>query len=315
MISILLASYNGEKFITEQLDSLYRQTVQDFKLFICDDKSTDNTVSIISGYAEKRPGKISIEQNENNTGGAKHNFMKMMIEHKDDYVMLCDQDDVWLPDKIEKSLRKMHEMEQEFGKDTPILVHSDLKVVDRDLKKFSSSYQKTARLNYAKKSLNKLVTMNMATGCTAIYNRALADLITAEPDFYVIHDWWLALIAISFGKIGTIFEPTVLYRQHGDNDIGAKKVLSTGYIHYFLTHLDIMSEKVYNTYLQAGAFLRLYSDKLTEDQRILLKSFASIPNLSRLKRLKTIAKHKTYLHGFARNTALMIIILKRQLSI
>ena len=115
MISILLATYNGERYIAGQIESVLAQTYQDFKLYICDDKSTDGTYSIITEYAARYPGKIIATQNEVNSGGAKFNFLNMMVEFNDDYIMLCDQDDVWLPNKVEVSLKKITEMESEFG--------------------------------------------------------------------------------------------------------------------------------------------------------------------------------------------------------
>jgi len=232
MISILLATYNGEQYITGLIESLLSQIFRDYKLYIRDDNSTDGTYPIITGYAAKNPGKIFVSQNEENVGGAKNNFIKMMIGHKDDYIMLCDQDDIWLPDKIEKSLSKIKEIEQESGLTTPIMVHTDLTVVDEDLNVISMSYEKMSNKDFDQNSLKSTVTMNNAAGCTIIYNRALADLIQAEPEFIVMHDWWVSLIAASFGKIGVINEPTVLYRQHRGNVSGPKKVLSFRYVFF-----------------------------------------------------------------------------------
>ena len=312
MISILLASYNGEKYIAEQIQSVLSQTVQDFKLLINDDRSTDSTFAIILEYAQRCPEKIFVSKNRKNTGGAKHNFLKMIIEHKDDYIMLCDQDDVWLPDKVQKSLDEIRAMEQKHGTNTPILVHSDLKVVDANLNVISLSYEKMANTSFAKRSLNNLLTMNIAAGCTAMYNRALAGLIASEPDYFVIHDWWLALTASAFGRIGTIHEPTILYRQHGNNDIGAKKVLSFGYIRYVLTHLDEMAVKVNNSYKQAGSFLKFYHDLLSVKQRELLQAYMLIPRLSGIGRLKTVFKHKTFMHSFSRKVAQILILLRER---
>ena len=286
--------------------------MQDFVLRIRDDRSSDSTFAIASEYARKYPGKVFAEQNLENSGGAKRNFMKMMIDYKDEYVMLCDQDDVWLPDKIEKSLEKMKEMERKYGKQTPILVHTDLKVVDENLDIISQSYKKMANSSYKKNALNNVVTMNIVTGSTALYNRALADEIMVEPDFYVIHDWWLALTAAALGKMGAIYEPTALYRQHGDNDIGAKKVLSPGYIVYVLTHLDKMSEKVNDSYKQAGSFLSYYKNRLTGDEKKLLEAYSKIPEMSRFGRLRTVMKHKTFMHSFSRKAARMILLLKER---
>ena len=312
MISILMAAYNCEKYIAEQIESILAQTEKNIKLYIYDDKSTDSTFQIITAYANKHPDKIEASQNKENTGGAKHNFMKMMISHKDDYIMLSDHDDIWLPEKIQKSLEKIKEIEQEYGTQTPALVHTNLKVVDEDLREISPSYEGMTNRDYEKKALKNMITMNNAAGCTTIYNRALADLITTEPEYMVIHDWWLALMAAAFGKIGVIHEPTILYRQHGGNDIGAKKVLSPRYIRYCLTHIDEISKKIADSYKQAGSFLKQFNETLTEDQREMLKAYASIPGLPRIRRMATIVKHKTYLHGLSRKAVLFMLFLKEK---
>jgi len=309
MISILLATYNGEKYIAGQIESLLSQTFRDFKLYICDDKSTDGTYEIITVYAEKYPELIFASQNDENVGGAKYNFVKMMIGHKDDYVMLCDQDDIWLPDKIEKSINKIKAIEVEADTETPVMVHTDLTVVNGDLCVISSSYEKMSNKDFGKNALNYTLTMNNAAGCSMIYNRALADLIQAEPDFIVMHDWWVSLIAAAFGRIGVIHEPTVLHRKHDDNVSGAKKVLSFKYVFYVLTHLKTMAGKINDSYKQAGAFLEVYRDKLTGEMLDLLDAYSSVPGLSRVKKLRTVMKYRTYMHGFARKVAQVMILL------
>jgi len=309
MVSILLAAYNGERYITGQIESLLAQTFQDFKLYIRDDKSTDGTYSIIEKFASENPGRIISELNETNTGGTKYNFMNMMIDHRDDYIMLCDQDDVWLPDKIEKSLDKMKALEKKCGRHTPVLVYTDLKVVNDTLDLISSSYEKMSNKDFRKSSLSFTVTMNNAAGCTIMYNRALGNMIQAVPEFIVMHDWWLALIAAAFGETGVIRTPTVLYRQHGDNIKGAKKVLSPVYIFYVLTHLKTMAAMIDDSYRQAGSFLSHYDNKLTGEQLELLKAYSSIPDMSRFRKLRTVFKHKTFMHGFARKAAQVMILL------
>lgn len=309
MVSILLASYNGEKYIAEQIESLLGQTIQDFTLFVCDDQSTDDTFAIINEYAQKYSDKIFVYQNEKNTGGAKHNFIKMMVERKDNYIMLCDQDDVWLPDKIEKSLLKIRELEAIYGTDEPLLVHTDLKVVDKNLNVISSSFVKMSRTNYEKKTLNHLLTRNIAAGCTQIYNKAMADLIFAEPEYMVVHDWWIALIASAFGKISAIYEPTILYRQHGSNSIGAKKELSFANIYYRLTNFKKMADTVKGTYTQAKSFLSLYYDRLSHEQQDLLGAYASIPRRSIAGRMRILFKYKVFMYGFMRKFAQILIVL------
>ena len=137
-------------------------------------------------------------------------------------------------------------------------------------------------------------------------------MVRDEPDFFVIHDWWLALTASAFGKIGAVKEPTVLYRQHSGNDMGAKRVLSPGYIYYVLTHLDKMAAIIDSSYKQSASFYKACEDILSEKQMNLLIDYASIPKLSRLRRIQTVLKNKTLLHGFARQTAQFALLLKER---
>jgi len=309
MISILLPTYNGEKHITGLIESLLTQTVGDFKLIISDDRSTDGTFQIVKEYCAKYPDIILAGQNAENTGGAQYNFMKMMVGYKDDYLMLCDQDDVWWPEKIEKTLAKMKELESAYGASTPLLVHTDLKVVDENLNIISPSYRKMSNTGYKFNALNNLLTMNIPTGCTIMYNRALSDLITAEPGYMVMHDWWLSLTAAAFAKIAAIDEPTVLYRQHSENSVGAKRARSPGYVRYVLTHIDVMAEKINNSYRQAASFLEMYGGKLTEEQKELVTAHASMPGLTKSGKLRTMFKYNTFLYGAARKIAQVIVLI------
>jgi len=308
MISILMAAYNGENYVARQIDSLLEQTNQDFNLYICDDVSTDKTFSIISRYAEENSGKITVSRNVKNTGSAKNNFLDMMIKHKDDYVMLCDQDDIWLPKKIEQTLAKMKEMESKFGKNTPILVHTDLTVVKDNLKVISKSFKLAMNADYSKTELRNQVIQNTMTGCTAMYNRALADLITTVPRYFVMHDWWLSLVASAFGKIGSINEQTVLYRQHTKNEVGAKDVRTLRYKLDRILHYRKVKEAINITYMQADSFLRTYFEKLSVDQRKLLTKYSDIPNHLKPVRIYRIFRLGTHKNGFSRRVAHIIFI-------
>ena len=309
MISIILPTYNGEKFIAELIESILAQSVKDFKLYIFDDLSTDNTYEIVSDFASRYPDLIIAEQNDTNSGGAGQNFIKLMMRIRNDYIMLCDQDDVWLDDKIELTLEKMKEMEQEFGSAMPVLVHTDLTVTDEKLRVISESYKDMANIKFKFTKLNNLISMNVPTGCTIMYNHALSLLITAEPDFMVMHDWWVALIAATFGKIGSIEAQTVLYRQHGKNSVGAKKVLSLKYITYVLSHIGVMAQKLNDSYRQARSFLKIYSKQLNGVQLELVSAHAYMPRRTRFGKIISLFKYNTFLCGTARKVAQVIVIL------
>jgi len=309
MISIILTTYNGERFIAEQIDSILSQSYKDFRLFIFDDLSTDNTFAIISDYARRYPETVFVEQNAVNTGGAHHNFIRQIVRVRNDYVMLCDQDDVWMDDKIELTYERMLEMEQRHGKDTPVMVHTDLAVTDENLQMVSESYKTMANIDYSFNRLNNLVSMNIVTGCTIMYNRALAEHFTAVPDFMVMHDWWVSLVAATFGEIGSVEGQTVLYRQHEFNSVGAKNVLSLRYISYVLSHIGIMSGKLNDSYRQARSFLKIYSDQLNGVQLELLSAHAFMSRRSRIGKIVSLIRYNTFLCGFARKVAQIIVVL------
>ena len=309
MISILLASYNGEQFIADQIRSILSQTVQDFKLYINDDASTDGTWQIISDFAEEHPEKIFISQSDKNSGGAKHNFLKMMVEIKDDYVMLCDQDDVWLSDKIEKTFAKIVEMEREYGAETPLLAHTDLSIVNENLEIISPSYRVVMNADFSRTSLRNMISQTTVAGCAVMYNRALADKIRSAPDFTVMHDWWLLLTASAFGKIGFIEDQTILYRQHSNNEVGAGDMRTLRFKFHKLLRNSEIKKALCETYIQAACFLEVYNDKLLSEQIKLLQRYSNIPNkCCKVARMAEVCRLGSLKNGFSRKIAHLMYI-------
>ena len=278
-VDILLATYNGGAFLKAQIESLFQQTHGNWRVLARDDGSTDNTVEILRNYADRHPDRfILVEDAEGNLGYVA-NFARLIERSTARYIALCDQDDVWLPDKLTLCLTRLSEMETRHGADTPLLVHSDLKVVDRDLAPIGPSFWRSRGIDAEHgSSLNRLLSQNVATGCTAIFNRPVAALCNPMPEQAVAHDWWVALVAGAFGKIGHIAAPTILYRQHGRNTIGARSFLPR---HLFrraveaISGIDAQGREFQDSYGQARAFLEQFADRLTEDQRTLLADFAS----------------------------------------
>ena len=308
MISILMATYNGEKYLKEQIDSLLSQTFSDFTLWISDDVSTDVTWDILTTYAQQYPEKINISQRERNSGSPWPNFLDLMISIKDDYIMLCDQDDVWLPDKIEKTLKKMQEMEKAYGSDMPILVHTDLIVVDQDLQTLNASYKHAMNSDFCRTGFNQVLIQNTVTGCTAMYNRALGALLDAKPQYCVMHDWWLKLVASAFGKIGHLDDKTIFYRQHGKNEVGAKDVRRLSYKINRLLNGGSIKEAIRITYPQAESFLTVYSKRLTDEQKSIIRKYCSISQLGKWGRWRTIRELKSLKSGISRNIAYFIFV-------
>lgn len=298
MISILMAAYNGEKYIAEQIDSILSQTVQDFTLFITDDCSTDRTFEILKEYAARKPDKIKIRRNDSNSGGAKENFLRLLSEHThDEHVMLADQDDIWKHEKIKVTLEEMRIAEGRYGEVTPILVHTDLTVVDADGTVASSSLNKALDLEMEKTTLISQVVQNTVTGCTVMVNAALMKLFrTAEQ--CIMDDWWLGLIATAFGKRMYLPECTVLYRQHGSNSVGAKQVRSFRYMVRKLFNPQQTIEKVQLTYIQARTFQTIYSDLLDDEQKRILAAYTAIPQYNKIQRCSELRRIGALRNGF-----------------
>ncbi len=308
-ISILMATYNGERYVAEQLDALFGQSMQDFDLYVRDDCSTDGTVRVLRGYEQRYPGRIHVVVNQQNSGSAKTNFMRLILEHKNAYVMLCDQDDVWQPDKIERELKAMRDAEKEFGQDTPLLLHTDLQVADEHLHTRPASFREMEKLHYELNTLNRLLVQNIVTGCTAMMNRALADKICEMPDFCMMHDWWLALVASVFGKIVSMEAyRSVLYRQHSANQIGAEKALSMGYFARRLQRAKAVRTKLWSTCQQAACFESCFANQLPRDARDMLCAYARVPSVSKLERIRTLVRYRIWKHGFLRSMGQMIYI-------
>ncbi len=218
-IDILLATYNGEKYLKDQLDSILNQTYNNFRLLISDDCSTDKTRNILEEYKNK-DNRIELFFQKNNLGVIRNfEFLLNKVENK--YYMFSDQDDIWKEFKIEKSVKKIEESDSD-------LVYSDLEVVDENLKVKYDSYWKLKGFYKKIKKYNNFESLylnNFVTGCTIISKKELIKKFLPLPNTskYVLHDYWITLIISQDGKISYIEEPLIRYRQHKNNKVGSKK--------------------------------------------------------------------------------------------
>lgn len=221
MITILLATYNSSKYIREQIDSLLNQTYKDWRLIIRDDLSNDSTMGIIQDYIRQYPDKISILDNQGVSKRAYLNFVELMKNVESEYYMFCDHDDVWLPNKIEISMMRMKKVEKP---DVPVIVHTDMKVVDQDLNLIHNSFWAYSRLLPERTSFKEMVLCNSSNGCTMLFNHKAKEVAMPNIAYATMHDMLVnQSVAANGGIISAIYEPTVLYRQHIDNVVGASK--------------------------------------------------------------------------------------------
>ena len=294
-IAILMATYNGEKYICQQIDSILSQTCKDWELYIHDDGSTDNTIAAVESYVEKYPDKIHLIDGKS-TGGAKYNFFYLFGQVEAPYYMTCDQDDVWLDKKIELTYDKMLTIENKA--DVPCLVYTELRVVDSELNTIADTMSGYQSLDCHKRTINQFILQNSVTGCTMMVNMALRDkmLHITDIDNTIMHDWWAALVAAQFGKTAFIDEPTILYRQHGDNSLGALGINKLSYIVRRVWQKKQIQESMRLGRLQAREFAKTYN--LPADS--LAVRYAALEGKSRLVRQRFYKENDMYKTGTMR---------------
>lgn len=265
LVSILLSTYNSELFLKEQIDSLLSQTFKTWFLYIRDDGSTDNTVLLIEDYCKKYDNIILIKD-ELIKLGANGSFIRLLSAVQSKYYMFCDHDDVWLPYKIEKTLQKMSEAES-ANPGKPILIFTDLKVVDVHLNLINNSlwaYQRT-NPNHAR-NVYYLSISNPVTGCTVMINQMAKEISLPMSQASLMHDLWIALNVCKYGYIDFITEPTILYRQHKVNLVGAKENNRSYYILRIKNLLNVIRDNILMIQM-----LNSLSFKINHFKRLILK--------------------------------------------
>lgn len=298
MIDILLATYNGEKYISEQIDSILNQTYKDFRVLIRDDGSKDNTVAIIKEYQKKYPDKISVIVDDIHCGSSASNFMQLTKYATAEYVMYCDQDDYWLNNKLKVTLKKIREIEERVGNENPVLVFATYKPVDGELKDMNTDEGKNQVAAYNLK-LNRLLVQNYVTGCLMMANKALYSIAGDYSEEILMHDWWFALIASAMGEIHHISDVTMLYRQHGGNVVGAVDIKSMKYRISKIKNTDTRLMK-YKYRDQAKLFLMRYDKILTRESYDVINEFINLYDSSKIKRVIRLVKGKYLKSDFVR---------------
>ncbi|WP_167737499.1 glycosyltransferase family 2 protein [Sphingomonas parva] len=311
-VEVALATFNCESFLADLLDSLLSQTHEDFTILVADDASTDGTRAIVDSFVRRHPERIRLLGYSEHAGYL-GNFARLIEAVSADHVLFCDHDDVWLPNKIALTLRQMQALEQEYGAERPALVHTDLVVTDAALRVVHPSYASYAGLDPRQNRLERLLLTNVATGCTAMANRALYERARPIPPEATWHDHWLALTAAIHGNIRFVAESTILYRQHGANEVGVAR-WSTPAIARRVCDTLFSSAKqatVARYSHQAGALLDRFAIDMTEEQRAATRVVADLWSLKRRQRFRTLLRHGALLQGALRNLGLMAVTMRK----
>lgn len=294
-VQILLSTWNGERWLTELLESLRCQTFQDWQLLVRDDGSSDQTLRVLLDWQQQYPDKVAGLLLDGSHLGSNLSFSRLVEASDAPYLMFCDQDDVWFPEKVELQYTAMQSLEGEYGVQTPLLVHSDLAVVDVNRHLQAASFWEYRKFDVQQRKQSYLLN-NVVTGCATLFNRAAASLAFPAPPEAMQHDRWLGLVCVWFGKVHAMPHPLVFYRQHGVNQLGAAAT----------TSIRGMDERVTAWSAQAGAFLQRYADRLSIADYKLVEALADLRHLSRWERKQHILRHRLFKQGILANLALLL---------
>ena len=248
---------------------------------------------------------VNLIRREDSEGlGARGNFSALLSESRAEYAAFSDQDDVWLKDKLSKSLAKMRELEAQYGKDAPLLVFCDGYVTDAELNRKPGTVLSRQRVNI-KKGLrfNRLLMQNFVAGNAMLFNAALRRKAGAVPSQALMHDAWLMLVAAAFGHIGFLNEPLYLYRQHGENVLGAT---DSGVRHFGKRAgegIAAFRARLAENADEASAFVERFGAESPQSA----KALSTLPSCGWAERRFRIVRHGLFKQGILRNLALLLL--------
>jgi glycosyltransferase involved in cell wall biosynthesis len=282
-ISVAMATYNGGKYLAEQLDSILSQTRIPVEIIVCDDQSTDDTSEILENYSSK--GLLKYYINDQRLGFI-GNFKKAVSLCKPgNYVALSDQDDIWLPSKLSLAAQYIKNIDV---KDSPAMVYSDLILVDQNKNLINPSFRAELGQGGYIFCLETLFFGCFVNGCTMLMNPAMRSYFSTIPDQGALnHDTWMSMIAYTFGKADIVPEPQVYYRSHANNatEVGDFKRkgrlnrLFAEIIHSFKKN-DLFEDQI----SFASEFYNTFQDKLSAEQKALFVRFINLTGKSWLEK-------------------------------
>ena len=282
MIHVLLATFRPDPdMLAMQVDSIRRQRGVEVKLVLREDEGGDGACANFAALLEAASAEIS----------------------DSDYIAFSDQDDVWLEDKLVKSLAKMREMERRWGAETPLLVFADEKVVGRQLQVLDASLFHHAKMAPERRLPNQLVLQNVGNGNTMLLNAALARKAAPIPRDAFMHDHWVSLVASVFGRAECLHEPTVLYRQHDRNVLGGAKVGFRYYLRHVFSGVKALRARLYAYVRQAAAFALRYPDAPA-----CFRACIGFEKRNWAMRRWLLLRHRMFKNGFVRHSGLFLVV-------
>ncbi|WP_313154554.1 glycosyltransferase family 2 protein [Sphingobacterium multivorum] len=283
-ISIVLATYNGAKYVAAQLDSILCQTVMPHEIIIVDDCSKDDTWELLNSYNFLKTEVVLLKNPENL--GVIETFKRGISYATGDFVALCDQDDIWLSNKLQIQLESFEMLDSE-QLIKPIVVLSDLQLMGSDGKDLNRTFWKAHNMQPLKTDFSKSLVFNEAVGCSMLLNRSMVSLIEKMPSEILMHDHWIYMIGKSFGLCLVVDVPLIRYRSH-EESVTAK--IKPSLVNRIFNTIGNLFSKDYleRNIKQAILFRTQYEVNLTKEQREILDRLISLKRKSYiLKKIKT----------------------------
>ena len=276
--------------LTTQLATLRAQVDPCFSVLMQDDGSNDDTPALLRKAAQDGPYLLGTEGGQHL--GAIGNFWSLLRQSDGELIALCDQDDEWSPCRLSRCREIMEQAERRYGEDTPLLVHSDCRLVDAQGVPLAESFFRRQGWDPAATSLARLLVQNNVTGCTLMMNAPLRRLALqyGRPSEMYMHDWFLALTAAAFGQIVFIPEPLVSYRQHGSNVMGASASGQVLRGAQALSQWEKARARITLTYDHAQAFRDMYGEALPDAARLCIDTYLSTRKLCKLRRVLAVRR-------------------------
>lgn len=283
-VNILMSTYNGEKFVADQIESIQKQTYTDWNLIIRDDGSSDRTCKIVDDFVSK-DNRVKLIRAEN--VGVIKSFHELVTDNNNaDFYFFADQDDYWLPEKLSVMLEET----KKHDNSKPVMYYTDLKVTDRNLNVTSESMIRS-QSDHANTKLVQELTENTVTGGASMINHELGQLWQSTNDI-IMHDWYLAIVAAALGELVYIDQPTHLYRQHDSNVLGARTLSKR--IKKWI-HPNLWFEKYWwlitASQKQAQKLLTENLSLMSEDDKALVTAYVNILAEPKAKRRQILEQY------------------------
>lgn len=314
-VDIAVPAYNCEPWLDGFMASVVAQAFRDWRVVARDDGSSDDTSRRLARWQELLGGRMTILPDSGKRNlGLIVSYSAVLEATSAPWVMSADPDDIWLPGKISRSLEAIRQAEAALGSGTPIAICTDAAVVDSDRQPIAPSFWRWSRMNPAlMRQLNRVAMESVALGSTMMMNRALLEQALPIESGAAYQDWWLALVAVAFGRLVALPEATILYRRHainatadpyGSSLVGAvrRTLQAPGAPRRRLAELVAQAAR------QAGSFLARYGERLKQPDAAALEALAALPLLGCLERRRAVMRHRLWFGSPVKNVGLLALL-------